>query len=407
MRQLLSLHRSAALHIPQVIGIAADHGGYKLKKYLTKMLREVGAVVVSFGDSRLNPDDDYPDFVVPLARAVASGEVQRGIAICGSGVGVSVCANKVPGVRACLIHDLFSAHQGVEDDDLNIICLGGSVVGNPLAWDLVRIFLSAEFSGKRRHRRRLEKVRRLEVQLSPKPIRLPHKALEVVIQADATQKESPSGQITSLKLYLIRHGQTEWSLSGQYTGSTDLPLTSAGKAAARKVGKRLKGISFSNVFVSPLKRAQKTCALASLKPSAVVEPMLTEWDNGDYEGHTPAEIRNVQPGWNLFVDGAPNGETPAEISERVDRLIAHLRTLEGNVALFSHGHLCRVLAARWIGDTVEQAEHLLLYTASVSILSYAHGRLEVPAIELWNSEGNGLYNAVPRSEDDAAKEKKV
>jgi ribose 5-phosphate isomerase B len=144
------------------VGIAADHGGYELKGHLFEMLREAGWEAVEFGDRQPDQDDDYPDFVVPLARAVARGEVERGVAICGSGVGASVVANKVAGVRACLIHETFSAHQGVEDDDLNVICLGGLVVGHALAWELVRTFLAARFSGAERHRRRLAKVADLE-----------------------------------------------------------------------------------------------------------------------------------------------------------------------------------------------------------------------------------------------------
>jgi ribose 5-phosphate isomerase B len=144
------------------IGIAADHGGYELKQHLLEMLREAGHQVTDFGDHRSQPDDDYPDFVVPLARAIARGEVNRGVAVCGSGVGACVAANKVAGVRACLIHETFSAHQGVEDDDLNMICLGGLVVGHAVAWELVQTFLAARFSGAARHRRRLAKVAALE-----------------------------------------------------------------------------------------------------------------------------------------------------------------------------------------------------------------------------------------------------
>lgn len=146
------------------VGVAADHGGFDLKEQLVGELRAAGHEVVEFGDCRLSPDDDYPDFIVPLAGAVASGVVERGVAICGSGVGASVAANKVAGVRACLIHETFSAHQGVEDDDLNMICLGGLVVGHALAWELVRTFLAARFSGAERHRRRLAKVADLENQ---------------------------------------------------------------------------------------------------------------------------------------------------------------------------------------------------------------------------------------------------
>ena len=144
------------------VGIAADHGGFALKEYLAKMLQETGHEVIRFGDKHPKPDDDYPDFVIPLARAVASREVERGVALCGSGVGASVCANKVAGVRASLIHECFSAHQGVEDDDLNMICLGGLVVGHSLAWELIQGFLAAKFSGAERHLRRLAKVAALE-----------------------------------------------------------------------------------------------------------------------------------------------------------------------------------------------------------------------------------------------------
>lgn len=144
------------------IGIAADHGGFTMKERMAAALREAGYEVVDFGARALNPDDDYPDFVIPLARAVAQGDMERGIAICSSGVGASVAANKVVGVRAALIHDGYSAHQGVEHDDLNVICLGSLVVGYAEAWELVRAFLGATFSGAERHRRRLAKIAELE-----------------------------------------------------------------------------------------------------------------------------------------------------------------------------------------------------------------------------------------------------
>jgi ribose 5-phosphate isomerase B len=146
------------------IGLAADHGGYELKEYLAGKLREAGRETIDFGNRQLVTDDDYPDFVTPLARAVARGDVERGVAVCGSGVGASVAANKVAGVRACLIHEIFSAHQGVEDDNLNMMCLGGRVVGHALAWELVQAFLAARFSGAERHCRRLAKVADLENQ---------------------------------------------------------------------------------------------------------------------------------------------------------------------------------------------------------------------------------------------------
>jgi ribose 5-phosphate isomerase B len=146
------------------VGVATDHGGFELKQEFIEHLRAAGQEVVDFGAHTFNPADDYPDFVIPLAQAVAAGSVERGVAICGSGVGASVCANKVPGVRAGLIHDHYSAKQGVEDDHMNIICMGGRTVGPAVAWDLVETFLAAKFSGADRHLRRLGKVASLELQ---------------------------------------------------------------------------------------------------------------------------------------------------------------------------------------------------------------------------------------------------
>jgi ribose 5-phosphate isomerase B len=146
------------------VGIATDHGGFELKEELVARLRAAGHDVVDFGADKLDPDDDYPDFVIPLAQAVAAGTIERGVAVCGSGVGASICANKIPGVRAGLIHDHFSATQGVEDDHMNIICIGGRTTGSSVAWDLVQTFLAAEFSQASRHLRRLSKVARLERQ---------------------------------------------------------------------------------------------------------------------------------------------------------------------------------------------------------------------------------------------------
>ncbi len=148
------------------IGIAADHGGFDLKEYLKSELIKTGYDVVDFGNSQLETDDDYPDYVVPMARAVAEGELFRGIAICGSGVGACVAVNKIKGVRACLMSDTFSAHQGVEDDNMNVICLGGRVIGDLLAWEIVKTFISAQFTGAERHRRRLAKVAELETKMS-------------------------------------------------------------------------------------------------------------------------------------------------------------------------------------------------------------------------------------------------
>ena len=144
------------------IGIASDHGGFALKNEIAAKLRSSGHEVFDFGAHALDLADDYPDFVIPLARALAAGEIERGVMLCGSGVGASIAANKIPGVRAGLIHDVFSARQGVEDDDMNVFCLGGRVIGDGLALQLVETFLAARFSGAERHRRRLAKVKRLE-----------------------------------------------------------------------------------------------------------------------------------------------------------------------------------------------------------------------------------------------------
>jgi len=166
---MMKIHNEAILPNPlKRIGIAADHGGFELKEFLAGKLRAAGFEVTDFGDRQLKSDDDYPDFIIPLARALAAGTVDRGVGICGSGVGASIAANKVAGVRAGLIDENFSAHQGVEDDDLNMICFGGLLVGHALAWELTQTFLTARFRGAERFRRRLEKVAQLE---SPTPIK--------------------------------------------------------------------------------------------------------------------------------------------------------------------------------------------------------------------------------------------
>jgi len=188
-----------------------------------------------------------------------------------------------------------------------------------------------------------------------------------------------------LRVHLIRHGETEWSLTGQYTGRTDIPLTAQGEDEARAVGLRLRGIPFTHVFTSPLQRAQLTCGLAALGPQPKMEADLTEWDNGDDEGHTPADVLQSRPGWNLFRYGSPHGETPGQVSARADRVIALVRALTGDVALFTHGHFGRVLAARWIGLPVEQAEHFLFGTAAHSVLCCEHDCADHPVIGLWNS----------------------
>ena len=187
------------------------------------------------------------------------------------------------------------------------------------------------------------------------------------------------------RLYLIRHGETEWSLTGRHTGRTDIPLTAQGEQDARHLGERLRAVSMTRVLTSPRQRAQRTAALVGLTPVAEIEPDLAEWDYGDYEGQRSVEIRRVRPEWELFRDGCPRGELPAQISDRADRLIARLRALDGNIALFSHSHFGCVLAVRWIGLPVIDGQKFLLDTASLSILGQAPTRPEVAIIALWNS----------------------
>jgi probable phosphoglycerate mutase len=185
-------------------------------------------------------------------------------------------------------------------------------------------------------------------------------------------------------LYLIRHGETAWSLSGQHTSYSDIPLTEKGEADARHLAQRLGSVRFNQVFTSPRLRARRTCELAGFGSRSKIEPDLAEWNYGDYEGRRTGEIRQTRPGWNIFTDGCPAGESPADIAARVDRLIAQLRSHDGKVAVFAHGHIGRVLAARWLGEPVGFGQHLLLSPASVSILAYEHDDPDQPVIALWN-----------------------
>jgi len=184
-------------------------------------------------------------------------------------------------------------------------------------------------------------------------------------------------------IYLARHGETEWSITGQHTGMTDLPLTPRGEVNARALAPRLAGIDFAKVFTSPLQRASRTSVLAGFRNVAETMPELVEWNYGDYEGITTHDIQRTRPGWQIFRDGCPNGEMPADISARADRVIARLRAINGDALCFSSGHFLRVLAARWLGLAAACGSHFLLSTASVSALSYDHDLTE-PAIKLWN-----------------------
>jgi probable phosphoglycerate mutase len=188
------------------------------------------------------------------------------------------------------------------------------------------------------------------------------------------------------QLYLVRHGETEWSLSGRHTGRTDIPLTPQGEDEAKELGPRLRLIQFSRVLTSPAQRARRTAEVAGLGSAAQVEPDLAEWDYGQYEGLRSAEIRRERPDWSVFRDGGPGGETPQQISDRADRLIARLRQFTGNIALFSHAHFCCVMAVRWIGVPVVEGQHFALSTASLSILGYEVRHPEVPVISMWNAK---------------------
>ena len=184
------------------------------------------------------------------------------------------------------------------------------------------------------------------------------------------------------QVYLIRHGETEWSLSGQHTGTTDIPLTENGRRLAKLLEPALAKETFALVLTSPLERARRTCELAGLGERAEIDRDLMEWNYGEYEGLTPKEIHDRAAGWMLFRDGCPNGETPEQVSARIDRVIARTRAAHGHVALFAHGHVFRVFAARWLRLPAAAGGQFLLDTATLNILSYYHG---MPAVKRWNA----------------------
>jgi probable phosphoglycerate mutase len=184
--------------------------------------------------------------------------------------------------------------------------------------------------------------------------------------------------------YVIRHGETDWSKSGRHTGRTEVPLSPQGEQNARRLAGVLGAVRFSLVLTSPRGRALRTCELAGLGGSAAKDPDLAEWDYGDYEGLTSAEILKARPGWELFRDGCPGGESPEQVSARADRLIARIASVAGDAALFSHGHFGRALAARWAGLPVVDGQVLLLDTASYGVLAFEHGSPRAPVIARWN-----------------------
>lgn len=185
-----------------------------------------------------------------------------------------------------------------------------------------------------------------------------------------------------MSVFAIRHGETAWSLSGRHTGTTDIPLTDNGRRLAELLRSALSGHAFALVLVSPRQRARETCALAGVGASAIIEPDLVEWHYGQYEGLTPDQIHEQAPGWLIFRDGCPGGETPEQVGVRADRVMARARAVEGDVALFAHGHVLRVLVARWLGLPAGAGQHFLLDTGTLSVLDHYRG---IPALKSWNA----------------------
>jgi probable phosphoglycerate mutase len=191
-------------------------------------------------------------------------------------------------------------------------------------------------------------------------------------------------------VYLVRHGETAWSLSGQHTGLTDLPLTPRGELEAIRLAERLKGIAFEKVFTSPLQRAVRTSQLSGLSARAELDRDLLEWNYGEYEGRRTSEIRAERPDWQLFRDGCPGGESPQQVGARADRVVKRVRAIRGNALIFSSGHILRVLSARWLGVEPAAGRYLSLSTASLSVLGYEHD-LSRPVIQLWNESDHLDY----------------
>lgn len=187
--------------------------------------------------------------------------------------------------------------------------------------------------------------------------------------------------MTVKKVVLVRHGETAWSLSGKHTGRTDIPLTENGEKQAALIGKALSSFSFSHAFVSPLERAQKTFFLSGLTTPFTLDPLLVEWNYGDYEGITSKEILEKDPSWNLFIKGAPRGESLSDVEKRADLVLQKVQAIEGDIVLFSSAHILRSITARWLGMSINFGKNLSLQTASISILSYEH---EFPSLVQWN-----------------------
>jgi len=198
------------------------------------------------------------------------------------------------------------------------------------------------------------------------------------------------GILVAAALFLIRHGETQWSLEGRHTGRTDLPLTANGENQARRIGAQLQDVVFSQVLVSPLQRARRTCELAGFGAQARVDSALSEWDYGSYEGQTRAQIQAGRPHWDVFEDGCPGGESVGQMQARVDRLRDELRRAGGRIALFSHGHFLRAFGVRWLDQPLALGRHLALDAGALSVLAFEHDDGVTPLIQLWNSQPAGL-----------------
>lgn len=222
----------------------------------------------------------------------------------------------------------------------------------------------------------------MSVKIEARASRLPE---EPAVQDEMVDALSKGARMSSAfpEIYLVRHGQTEWSGSGRHTGRTDIPLTTAGEEAARRVGERLRDVSFSAVWSSPSQRALKTCALAGFGPAAAKKAELAEWDYGAYEGLTTKQILSQRPGWSVFRDGCPDGEAASDVASRADLIVSEIRAVTGTILVFSSAHFLRVLAARWLGLPPEAGAYFALDTASISVLGYEHDLTE-PVVRRWN-----------------------
>jgi probable phosphoglycerate mutase len=349
------------------IAISCDHAGFALGKVISAAVASWGHEVVDAGPPAPVAGDDYPLRAQELGAALLGGRAERGILVCGSGAGVSIAANKLPGLRCAVCHDTYSAHQAVEHDGMNTLALGARVVGESLALELVRAFLTATVSDEERHRRRREQIAALEAGQAPSGSDHPAPAAKGAGRA---------------QLWIVRHGETEWSRSGRHTGRSDLPLTAEGERQAIALGPRLAATRFALVLTSPLRRARDTCRLAGLGDVARVEPDLLEWDYGRYEGLTTAEIERSQPGWTLWTGPVPGGEAAGQVAARADRVIATAVAAGGDTLVFAHGHLLRVLAARWLGLAPTEGRRFGLDPATIGILGHER---EARVVRVWNA----------------------